>query len=263
MEILNSSGKNSSLISKERDLLIEKLNSGKIRWVDLEDRDKEKVVAYFAPKINYIVQRFIDRLPNSVERDDLISAATIGLLEGLRNFSPNHNTKIETYVDYRIRGAILDELRRQDFFSRGFRKKIQIVEEIKEKFFQENEPSLDDLQKLTGFDKKELIKILEASENTLWISIEELKTQFFQKEKALDTEPSSIIFKKELIEKLSQFIEELNENEKLVLSLYYEEELTMKEVAKVLNLSEGRVSQIHKQAIQKLKKKLKELIEII
>ena len=262
MEILNSSGRNSSLTYKKS--IIDSLNSGKLRWSDLQEKDKETVVMYFVPKINCIVQRFVDRLPNSIEKEDLISAATIGLLEALKNFNSKLKTKLETYVDYRIKGAILDELRKQDFFSRGFRKKVKIVEELKERFSKTGNESIsiEELHKLTGFDKKELIKILEVSENTLWIPLEDLKNYYiFQKEKLTETEPLTAVIKEELVEKVSKLIDELNENEKLVLSLYYEEELTMKEVAKVLNLSEGRVSQIHKQAIQKLRKRIKHILE--
>ncbi len=261
MEISSSFGKNSYLTYQNN--ILDAINSGSIKWSDLDNKSKEKLIECFIPKIYYIVQRFLDRLPNSVEKEDLISAATLGLLEGLRNFNTDYNTKLESYVDYRIKGAILDELRKQDFFSRNFRKKIQLLEKVKDKLSRtgNDNPSLEELQKITGFDKKELIQVLEASENTLWIPLEDIRPYVYQKEKISESDPSYVVIKEEIIHKLSSFIEELRENERLVLSLYYKEELTMKEIAEVLNISEGRVSQIHKQAIQKLRKKLRDFLE--
>ncbi len=223
----------------------------------MDDRTREELVRALIPKVKIIAQRIKNKLPARVEVDDLISAGSVGLMEGLSNFDPSVGVKLETFVENRIRGAILDELRKQDWVSRGVRKNVKRVDQARRNLQQRlgREPRIDEIVEETGLKEGEVEDSLEILDNNIFVTYE-----FFYKVEGQDKRdnPLEMTLKREMVERLARHIEGLTEREKLVLSLYYVEELTMKEVAKVMDISEGRVSQLHQQAISKLRQRMLE-----
>ena len=245
----NSFGKNS--YCKASNGISSYLN-GLSSWHELDSKLQRDVVDSLIQKVKIIACRFKSKLPSTIELDDLISAGCIGLMEGLRNFDGSLNVKLETFVENRIKGAILDELRRQDFLSRGLRQHVKLVEHAKQKLEQSlgREPTIEEIAAKTSLSEVEIQNCLDLMNNNLLINFDAISHTLNNGE----YNPETLLEKKELISKISQNISKLTKKEQLVLSLYYVEELTMKEVAEVLNITEGRVSQLHSQAIKKLKK---------
>ncbi|MDQ7032847.1 MAG: FliA/WhiG family RNA polymerase sigma factor [Desulfonauticus sp.] len=220
-------------------------------------KEQEQLIKKYASKIKIIALRLKSKLPAHISLEELISAGTLGLMEAFHNFDPKQKIKFDTFAEMRIKGAMLDELRKMDWFSRNMRNKMKTVEGILQQVddFSDYKSLNKYLQEKTGFNRQEIEDILLALQNQLWLSLEEMQ-QVLSSDKTEDL-PQEKVVKKDLIDKVAKLIKELNTKEQLVLSLYYVEELTMKEIARVLGLTEGRVSQIRNQALQKLKKKFK------
>ena len=188
----------------------------------------------------------------------------MGLVEALSNFDPNQGIKFETYADNRIRGAMLDELRKMDWFSRGLRQKIKKIEQTIHQIEQNTGylPDILELKKITGYSLEEIDEVLTALQNQICLSLDAIQENFVLPDDSEHfKEPHTNALLQDLIDKVARLINDLTEREKLVISLYYVEELTMKEIAQVLEITEGRVSQIHSQALKKLKTKFKQKYE--
>jgi len=245
----NSFGKNS--YCKASNGISNYLN-GLSSWQELDSKLQKDVVDSLIQNVKIIACRFKSKLPSTIELDDLISAGCVGLMEALRNFDGSHNVKLETFVENRIKGAILDELRRQDFLSRKVRQNVKLVENVKQKLEQSlgREPTIEEIAAKSGLSEIETQNCLDMMNTNLLINFDVVSHMLNNGE----DNPETLLEKKEIISKISHHIAKLTEREQLVLSLYYVEELTMKEVAEVLNITEGRVSQLHSQAIKKLRK---------
>ncbi len=228
----------------------------------------EKVIEEFMPVINYWANRYAYQASPVLDREDLISAGILGLIEAYNRFDPSKGVKFKTFAEFRIRGAILDEIRKLDIIPRSVRDKIDEYEEVIRKLYQKlgRMPEEEEIAKALGLSLDEYYKFLDRIKGISFIDINTLK----QKIPDLDEEdlfefipgdekedPFEKYALKELEEKLKDAIEKLSEKEKLVLALYYYEGLTMKEIAKVLDYTESRISQIHSQAILKLRALLK------
>ncbi|MGE4442979.1 MAG: FliA/WhiG family RNA polymerase sigma factor [Desulfomicrobium sp.] len=253
----SSSGRSSSLRSNVTEPAWAILEQAGVSFAALDSAHKDGIARAFSPRIKIIALHLKAKLPGHIELSDLISAGTLGLMEALGKFQPELNIRFETFADSRIRGAMLDELRRMDWFSRGLRQRIKKLEQIIRGFEQENghAPSRDDLLELTGQDRHELEATLEAVNSQIILSLDAIQDQWNQPGDGRNQrEPFAAVAFHDIIDKLGHLIDRLNEREKLVLSLYYTEELNMKEVALALDITEGRVSQLHSQALGKLKK---------
>jgi len=254
METLNSSGKNSSSSNKSWELL----NSGEKTWDEFNSRDRQEIVKHYAPKIKYLGLRLKAKLPKSVELNDLISAGTLGLMEALGKFRPELRIKFDTYAENRIKGAMLDELRRMDWFSRGLRHRVRTLEEAIKKVENRkgSHPTEEELQNETGLSERDVRIGLEALQNQLCLNIDAIQDTFSTEHQAhTDNEPYQATALQELINKVAGLIDELTPREKMVMSLYYGDELNMKEVAEVMGITEGRVSQLHSQAMGRLRQR--------
>lgn len=261
METLSFSGKNSS----SKNSPWHKLETGEIPWTEFTPRQQEDIVKHYAPKIKILALRLKAKLPQSIELGELISAGSLGLLESLGKFNPELGIKFETYSENRIKGAMLDELRRLDWFSRGLRSKVKTIEEaIRKVEHATGGPATEEqLQKETGFSEKEVQQGLEALQNQLCVSLDAFHDNLTSKsDDKSENEPFHSAVLQELIEKVAHLIDDLTPREKLVLSLYYGEELNMKETAEVMDITEGRVSQLHSQALAKLREKFKSQYEV-
>jgi RNA polymerase sigma factor for flagellar operon FliA len=235
--------------------------------MDKEKRDE--FIMKYAPLVKNIVERISARLPSHLMvKEDLINVGVIGLISSIEKFDKKRNVKFETYASFRIRGAVLDELRARDWMPRSTRNKHSKLEE-----------SFSSLQKMLGRppDEEEMCrylnislekyhKVLDEAKGITLLSSEDLPPGYRETYKHYDfledieqKNPFSFLATNELKGILKKAIDALPEKERLVLSLYYYEELTMKEIGRVVNLTESRVCQLHTQAIFRLRGSLKEL----
>jgi RNA polymerase sigma factor for flagellar operon FliA len=202
--------------------------------------------------------------PRSVELSDLVNTGVIGLIEALSNFDPNRGVKFETYAVPRIRGAILDELRSLDWVPRSTRAKSREIDRAVSKL--ENKlgrtPSNYELSKSLNLSSSELFSALDDVSSTTMLSLDELiykeddNRQIPRVETLENLSVENVLGdmeKEELKGYLVQAISLLSEQERLVVALYYYEELTLKEIGEVMQISESRVSQIHTKAVLKLR----------
>ena len=226
---------------------------------------RDQLITEYLPYVKRIVHRIAVHLPSTIDIDDLMNVGVIGLIQAVDRYDPSRDNKFMTYAVFRIKGAVLSELRSRDFLSRSNRRKIRDLENACLKLEQKLGREVDDFEVANelGVDVEQVYRTKQMS-SISFISFEELGfSSRDEKEKLLsylvdnDDDAMTLTRLKELKEALARAIENLPEKERLVISLYYIEELTMKETGKVLNITESRVSQIHSQAILRLRAKLK------
>ena len=234
--------------------------------------NKEEMVLQYAPSVKYIAGRLSARLPSGIQVDDLIQAGMIGLLEAVDKFDPKKGVKFKTYADFRVRGAMLDDLRSKDWIPRSVRDNGNKLEKayIELRSQDIDYPTDKQLAKQLELKPKELSGFLEKSRPIPLISLEDVNARG-KDEDALDiletlsnpdeTDPVEQLLGQESKELLIKAIDKLPENEKMVLSLYYNEDLNLKEIGAVLGLTESRVSQIRTKAIGMLRSYMKSYIE--
>jgi RNA polymerase sigma factor for flagellar operon FliA len=196
-----------------------------------------------------------------------MSSGVIGLMDAIEKYDPSRDNKFKTYAEFRIRGAILDELRSQDWVPRSVRDKAKKIDRT----YTELEKKLGrivtdaELSEALGIKLEEYYEVLSKVKAVTLLSVDELTAQQqYDKRTLLDSletasnkSPFSVLKNQNFKKLLVHQIEELPENQKLVLSLYYFEELNLKEIGKILEVTESRVSQLHTQAVEKLRTKLK------
>lgn len=252
----NSSGKNSFSPNSVAEPAWAFLDQASGAFASLDPQQKDRIARSFAPRIKAIALHFKAKLPAHIEVADLVSAGTLGFMEALGKFQPRMGVRFETFAENRIRGAMLDELRRMDWFSRGLRQKIKKLEHVIRLFEQENghAPSRHELEEVTGQSRDELESTLEALESQIVLSLDSVQDGVMSAGAAGMGEPYATVAVQDIIDKLAHLINRLNQREQLVLSLYYSDDLNMKEIALALEITEGRVSQIHSQALAKLRK---------
>ena len=223
--------------------------------------ERERQILDHLPQVRLIARRIHDRLPETVSIDDLISAGTIGLITAIDNFDPSHNVKLKTYAEYKIRGAILDSLRELDWAPRQKRKKskqieaaISTVEQRVHRMPSEEEIA-QELNVSIEIYREWLVEIRGVNLGTLESVGGEENSRDLLSVIPDDEEhsPARLMERSELEKLLARAIEAMPSVEKMVLSLYYHEELTLREIAKVLDLHESRVSQLKSQAVVRLR----------
>jgi len=256
METSSSSGSDSSFTNRPTGNPLDDFNSGVKAWGDCSAREQESIVRHFAPKVKYLALRLKARLPQSVELAELVSAGTLGLMESFGKFKPALGNKFETYAENRIKGAMLDNLRKLDWFPRSLRKRVKTLDEAIYRIETEmhRPASEEDLASETGMSIKEVREGLEAMQNQFCLSLELVQDSIASDEPGREGEPFAQMIFSERVDRLAALIDELTPREKLVLSLYYSEELNMRETAEVMGITEGRVSQLHSQALARLRR---------
>ncbi|HAJ79941.1 MAG TPA: FliA/WhiG family RNA polymerase sigma factor [Fibrobacteres bacterium] len=248
------------------------MSSIDILWKEYKENGskvaKDKLLLEYASLVKYIAQRIAVNLPASVERDDLISVGILGLVKAVETFEPERGFKFETYAGHKIRGAILDELRSLDWVPRSVRQKSRDLQRIFVKL--ENElgrmPYDDEVCESLDISMKEYEDMLTEVTPTTIVSLEEAmpdRDADSKEIRVIDTiedtgslNPLRALSFTEVKNILKEAIASLPEKEKLVIALYHYEELTLKEIGVVLNISESRVSQIHSKVILRLRAKL-------
>lgn len=226
---------------------------------------RDQLISEYLPYVKRIVHRIAVHLPATIDIDDLMNVGVIGLIQAVDRYDPKRDNKFMTYAVFRIKGAVLSELRSRDFLSRSNRRKIRDLENTYLKLEQKLGREVDDLEvaREMGVSVEQVYRTKQMS-NISFISFEELGySSRDEKEKLMsylvdiDDDALTLTRLKEIKEAVARAIEQLPEKERLVISLYYLEELTMKETGKVLGITESRVSQIHSQAVRRLRAKLR------
>ncbi|MBW1822405.1 MAG: FliA/WhiG family RNA polymerase sigma factor [Deltaproteobacteria bacterium] len=218
--------------------------------------NREQIIIKYLPHVKRIVQRIAVYLPKSVEIDDLLNVGVIGLIQAIDRYDPARDNKFMTYASFRIRGAVLSELRSRDYISRTNRRNVRELEKTYLKLEQKKGGEVEDHEvvKEMGVTFEQFYKIKQMS-NVAFISLEEMG---YSSDKKRDSLSEMFINNKDEDALNLTGIKEVKLNkEKLVISLYYMDELTMKETGKVLGITESRVSQLHSKAIARLRAKLK------
>ncbi|MBC7330990.1 MAG: FliA/WhiG family RNA polymerase sigma factor [Synergistetes bacterium] len=229
---------------------------------------KEKLIQRYVPLVKYIVSRMGVAFPRGFDEDDLISVGIMGLLEAIDRFDPQRNVKFETFASLRIKGAIIDELRRIGWVPRTVHEKVKKLEEARLRLFNAlgRDPTDEEIMEYLGVSQREYEKLLEDARVLVLFPLDSL-LELEDEEvsiKEVISDPTQVslgqaIEEEEMIEDLAKAISELPERERLVINLYYYEGLTLKEIGEVLGVSEARVCQLHSSAILKLRTLLKRL----
>jgi len=228
-----------------------------------EEAANELIIKY-KPLVYYHVERISQGLPKNISKDELRSLGYIGLYDALEKFDPSRDLKFDTYASFRIRGAIIDGLRKEDWLPRKTREKAKKIEAAFEKLEQKylrnvtpeevaEELKLPVDEVYTTLNEYFYANVLSMDEK---VQDQEDSEQSFVLKDEREKTPEEQMIDLEKINDLKLVISELNEKEQLVLSLFYKEELTFTEIGQMLNLSTSRISQIHSRALFKLKHSL-------
>lgn len=240
------------------------------KWIQFRDAEAGNyLVKKYLPLVTYHVQRISVGLPKSVSKDDLHSLGMFGLFDALEKFDFSRELKFDTYASFRIRGAIIDGLRKEDWLPRSTRDRAKKIEAATVKLEQRNMGSVtvSDIAKELELTEEEVYSTMSEQFVANVLSIDEQPLDQEEKEGTsyvLRDEraviPEDKLIKDELMGELANLIGSLSEKEQLVISLFYQEELTLTEIGQVLELSTSRISQIHSKALFKLRNLLEQII---
>ncbi len=232
----------------------------------ITEEEKEQIIRDFLPYIKYTAYRLSWRLPPQLTVDDLISTGIIGLLDALSRYK-NNGTPLKSFVEMRIKGAMLDEIRRQNNASKSIRKKMKAIKNAHNELERDlgRTPEDEEIAEMLHISLDEYYKTIQRASSRFTLHIEDLNERI-DPDDDLDImeciadsnspDPFEVYESKDLKNRMAKLISELPERERLVLSLYYWDELTLKEIGKVLDLSEGRICQLHNQALMRLRAKM-------
>ena len=229
------------------------------------DAERELVLMEQLPQVRYIARRIHERLPRHVPFEDLVHAGVLGLIDALNKFDQSRHVQFSSYAKFRIRGAILDNLRELDWSPRDLRRKGRMVEQAYAQLCGTlgRAPSENEIARELGLELHELQSLLAELDGLELGSLRIESTRGGKEEDLLDYLPSKnedtpflACLRSEQKQLLADAIAELPEKERRVLALYYYEELTMKEIGEVLGIGESRVSQIHSLAMMRLRSRL-------
>jgi len=233
-------------------------------YTAVQKLDLEGVVTQHASLVKRIAYHLKGRLPDTVLVDDLIQSGIVGLLEAARNFNPTQGASFETYAGIRIRGAMLDEIRRGDWTPRSVHRKsrdmMEAIRKVESRTL--NSATDSEIAQEMGVELNEYNKILRDSSVAQVFSIDDgEESADYKIEMSSDSDPDKEYIDERFHSELTQSINQLPERERLVMSLYYEEEMNLREIGSLLEVSESRVCQIHGKALIMLRAKLGEWLE--
>jgi len=233
---------------------------------------QERMVLQYIPLSKYIASRLALRLPSHISQDDLISSGIIGLIDAIRKFDPNKNISFKTYAEFRIKGAILDELRSLDWTPRSVRRKARLIEDayakLQKTLGRSAEP--EEVAEALGLEMKKFYHLLDEAKVVSMVELEKLWKPSSASAELAENEvpdilpdetvrdPFTAVHFSRLQEALKRSIEALPDKEKLLISFYYYEELTMKEIGQIMGRTESRISQLHARVILRLRDNLQE-----
>ena len=233
----------------------------------IAESEREQYVTEYAPLIKTVAGRLAMRLPSHIDQDDLLSAGIMGLLDAIEKFDPEKGVAFKSYAEFRIRGAMLDELRSMDWVPRSVRKNAKKLEKaygvVEGRTMQ---PASDeDVAEELGIDMDSFYRLLDETKGISIFNEEDLG-EFLAHKKvdslwhahqgSMMTDPVLSLDLREVREVLAKAIDALPMNERIVVTLYYYEELTMKEIGEVIGYTESRISQLHTKAVIRLRHKI-------
>ena len=225
--------------------------------------NKDHLVQRFAPLVKRIAYHLMARLPSSVQVDDLIQNGMIGLLDAINRFEAGMGAQFETYAAQRVRGAMLDGLRENDWLPRSLRRDFRRIEVAIAQLEQEygRAPSEQELASAMGLALPEYQKMLQDARGHQLLSFEDLveagDDDYLERHLSDDShEPLQLLEERSLKQMLVNGIEALPEREKLMMALYYEQDLNLREVGEVMGVTESRVCQLHSQAVARLRARI-------
>ncbi|MFY9176259.1 MAG: FliA/WhiG family RNA polymerase sigma factor [Caldicoprobacterales bacterium] len=235
-------------------------------WIRYKkDRDiqlRNDIIMHYSQLVNRVVNRIAPRYSDYIDIDDLVAYGILGLIDAIEKFDLDKGVKFETYATFRIRGAIIDQIREQDWIPRSLRNKAKDVEEAMEELEMKLGRQVEDeeLAKHMGITIEELHRLLGQVHSFSLLSLDEQILEIIGGPSQLASDsntPEDHALYEDLKRILSEFIDVLPQKEKMVINLYYYEELTLKEIGMIIGVSESRVSQLHSKALIKLKNMLK------
>jgi RNA polymerase sigma factor for flagellar operon FliA len=229
----------------------------------IDENERERLILEHLPQVRLIARRIQERLPENISLDDLVSTGVVGLISAIDKFDPTQNVKLRTYAEYKIRGAILDSLRGLDWAPRQKRHRSKQIEKAISAAEQrlKRAPAEDEVAAQLEIPLEEYHEWLVEIRGLNIASLECAGGEQGQDllnyiPDTTDNLPSTLLERSELERLLAESIDEIPEMERTVLSLYYKEELTLREIAQVVHLHESRISQLKSQAILRLRGKL-------
>ena len=240
--------------------MIENYELWKAYKEDDDQKAREKLITEYLPLVKYHAGRVNMIVPQFIEKNDLESFGVIGLIDALEKFDHKRNIKFSTFASRRIRGEIIDHLRSLDWLPHSMRrdgKKLKrVVEKLHNKY--DRKPSIEEISEEMDLSKKRINTLYYKLYSSNWVSLD--KELGDGENTILDTigdkenhNPVKVLDDANAVKVLAKAIEKLNEQQKLVISLYYYEDLTQTEISEVMDLSEARISQIHKKAVYRLR----------
>ena len=238
-------------------------------YKNVDSYEREDLIKSYLPLVKKVVHRLSGRLPKDVDIKEMINSGIIGLVDALEKYDPKHETKFATYAQFRIRGAILDSFRSQDWLPRSLRFKSHQIEhayQLKEQKL--GRPATDEeVAEELGIEVEELQKLLSEVGSIVMLSFEELGfghgEERFKAEELLASrghDPLNKLLGGEKVGLIARALDRLPEKERLVISLYFYEELNLKEIGEILGVTESRASQIRSRALIRLKNYLKNAV---
>ena len=234
-------------------------------WINEQsEQAANELLEHYMYLVHFHVERVASYIPGSFDKNDLKSLGLMGLFDALNKFDPKRNLKFDTYATIRIRGSIMDGLRKEDWLPRSLREQAKKIEQVSQQLEQKlnRTPTSADIAKELNMEKEEVESIVT---DTLFANVISIDTTYTTNDMEETTDLGSTIEDEEAInpdehveleelkEELVEGIKSLTKNEQIVISLFYQEELTLTEIGQVLDLTTSRISQIHKRAIFKLK----------
>ena len=229
---------------------------------------KEQIVEQYIPLVKYIASRIMVGRTTYIEYEDLVSYGLIGLMDAISKFDPDKGIKFSSYASIRIKGEMIDQIRKARPFSKGAMDKLAKYNEAVEKLQNElyREPTIDEISKYLGISISDVIDIegyinfmaVVSLENILFSEDDELTVMGVVEDKNSPS-PHEAYEEQERVEVLAECIDKLKEKDRIILNLYYYEGLTLKEIGQVLDVSESRVCQLHSRAIKNLRTMLKRI----
>lgn len=229
--------------------------------------NRDELIVSHLPLVKYLVGRIARQLPPHLDQEELASAAVIGLITAAERFDPSRGVKFKTFAEQRIRGTIMDELRSKDWLSRSLREKFKRMEREFSVLEQQlkRPPTSEEVAAALNMELDAYYRMLEEVHILSFVSLNDAWEDdeggaYGLLDVLEDTKcenPQNQLIARQEVESLSEAIEDLPEKERLVVTLYYYEELNLKEIGAVLGLTESRISQLHSQAVVRLRGKLK------
>ena len=227
-------------------------------------QDKDQCLRDYAPMVKRLAHQMMSRLPYSVQIDDIIQAGMMGLLDAANRYDEIHGAQFETYATQRIRGAMLDELRSADWLPRGLRRDMRRIELSVSRLQQKlgRAPNETEIARELGVSLAEYQQMLQEARGAQLIYYEDFQDEdhddFFERfEFSNDCDPQALLADERFKAELIRAINLLPERERMLMGMIYEQEMNLREVGEVFGVSESRISQLHSQAVARLRAALK------